>query len=42
VKGHSGDRLYDLVDALATAAAARQVPSGPTPGPGLGQGQLLP
>jgi len=42
VKGHSGDRMNDLVDALATAAAARQVPSGPTPGPGLGQGQLLP
>jgi hypothetical protein len=31
-----------VVDALATAAAARQSPSGPPSDPGLGQGQLLP
>jgi len=42
VKGHSGDRMNDVVDGLATAAAARQDPSGPPAGTGLGQGQLLP
>jgi ribonuclease HI len=42
VKGHSGDRMNDVVDALATSAAARQDPSGPPPDPGLGQGRLLP
>jgi len=42
VKGHSGDRMNDVVDVLATAAAARQDPTGPPPEPGLGQGQLLP
>jgi ribonuclease HI len=42
VKGHSGDRMNDVVDALATAAAARQDPSGPPPDTGFGQGQLLP
>ncbi len=42
VKGHSGDRMNDLVDALANAAAAAQDPSGPPSDPGLGQGQLLP
>jgi ribonuclease HI len=42
VKGHSGDRMNDLVDALALAAAASQVPTGPPPDPGFGQGQLLP
>jgi ribonuclease HI len=42
VKGHSGDRMNDVVDALALAAAARQVPTGPPPDSGLGQGRLLP
>ena len=42
VKGHSGDRMNDFVDALATSAAACQVPSVPPPETGLGQGQLLP
>jgi ribonuclease HI len=42
VKGHSGDRMNDVVDALATEAAARQEPGGPPPGTGLGQGRLLP
>ncbi len=42
VKGHSGDRMNDVVDALATGAAARQEPSGPPPDTGLGQGRLLP
>jgi ribonuclease HI len=42
VKGHSGDRMNDVVDALANAAAAAQDPSEPPSDPGLGQGQLLP
>ena len=42
VKGHSGDRMNDVVDALALAAAARQDPTGPPPDTGLGQGRLLP
>jgi ribonuclease HI len=42
VKGHSGDRMNDVVDALATAAAGRQDPSAPPPDAGLGQGRLLP
>jgi ribonuclease HI len=42
VKGHSGDRMNDVVDALATAAAARQDPSAALPDAGLGQGRLLP
>ena len=35
VKGHSGDRMNDVVDALATGAAAGQEPSGPPPDTGL-------
>jgi ribonuclease HI len=42
VKGHSGDRMNDVVDTLALAAAGRQVATGPPPDPGLGQGRLLP
>jgi ribonuclease HI len=42
VKGHSGDRMNDVVDQLATAAAAAQEPSGPADDPGFGQGRLLP
>ena len=34
--------FQSVVDALATAAAARQDPSGPPPDAGLGQGRLLP
>jgi ribonuclease HI len=41
VKGHSGDWMNDVVDALATSAAARQVRTGPPPDTGLGQGSLL-
>ena len=42
VKGHSGDRMNDVVDALALAAASSQDPTGPPADPGFGQGQLLP
>ncbi len=42
VKGHSGDRMNDVVDQLANAAAAAQEPSGPADDPGFGQGRLLP
>ena len=42
VKGHSGDRMNDVVDQLALAAAAGQDPTGPPTDPGFGQGRLLP